>query len=98
MERRGHNPYATKMTIRRSAEATATSHACHTRVRWSLKGLSRDLALTVRPIRDCYVRGSTGSRNHGHNVCGAQAAGNWARGRDVSLHVLYRFPEGVRQR
>ena len=31
-------------------------------------------------------------------VCGAQAAGNWAEGRSVSLYVLHRFPDGVRHR
>ena len=29
--------------------------------------------------------------DHRHNVCGAQAAGNWAGGRSVSLHVMYVF-------
>ena len=34
------------------------------------------------------VRVSTGSLGHGrHGVCGAQAAGNWAEGRSVSLHM-----------
>ena len=36
--------------------------------------------------------------DHGHNVCGAQAAGNWAKRRSVPLHVLHRPPEGVRHR
>ena len=30
------------------------------------------------------VRVSTGSLDHGHDVCSAQAAGNWAEGRSVS--------------
>ena len=35
------------------------------------------------------VRVSTGSFDHGHDVCGAQAAGNWAEGRSGSLNVLH---------
>ena len=31
------------------------------------------------------MRVSTGSLDHGHDVCGAKAAGNWAEGRSVSL-------------
>ena len=42
------------------------------------------------------MRISNGSFDHGHYVCGAQAAENWAEGRSVSLHVLYRSPECVR--
>ena len=42
------------------------------------------------------MRISTESLDHGHDVCGSQAAGNWAEGRSVSLDVLYRSPEGVR--
>ena len=34
------------------------------------------------------MRVSTGSLDHGHDVYGAQAAGNWAEGSRVSLHVL----------
>ena len=44
------------------------------------------------------MRISTESLDHGHDVCGSQAAGNWAEGRSVSLDVLYRSPEGVRHR
>ena len=43
------------------------------------------------------VRVSTESLDHGHD-CGAQAAGNRAEGRSISLHVLHRPPEGVRHR
>ena len=43
------------------------------------------------------MRVSTGSLDHGHDVCGAQAAVNWAEGRSVSLHVLHRS-QGVRHR
>ena len=74
--------------------------SCRTRVRYSLKWLPRDLDITVRS-RDCYrgaVRVSTGALDRRHYVCGAQAAGNWAEGRSVSLHMLYRSPEGVRHR
>ena len=31
-------------------------------------------------------------------ICGAQAAGNWAEGRSVSIRVFHRPPEGVRHR
>ena len=41
------------------------------------------------------MRVSTESLDHGHDVCGAQAAGNWAEGRSVPLHVLHRPPEGI---
>ena len=44
------------------------------------------------------VRVSTGSLDHGRDVCGSQAAGNWAEGKSVSFHVLRRSPEGVRHR
>ena len=44
------------------------------------------------------VRVPTKSFDHGRDVCGAQAAGKWAEGRSVSLHVLHRSPEGVRHR
>ena len=46
----------------------------------------------------CTVRVPTESLDHGHDVCGAQAARNWAEGRSVPLHVLHRPPEGVRHR
>ena len=39
------------------------------------------------------MRVSTGSLDHGRNVCGSQAAGSWAEGRSVSPYVLYRSPE-----
>ena len=42
------------------------------------------------------VRVPTEPLHHGHDVCGAQAAVNWAEGRSVPLHVLHRPPEGVR--
>ena len=42
------------------------------------------------------MRVLTGSLDDGNGVCGAQAAGNWAEGRRVSLYVIYRSPEGVR--
>ena len=44
------------------------------------------------------MRVSTKSLDHGHDVCGAQGAGNWAEGRGVSLHVLHRSPDGIRHR
>ena len=44
------------------------------------------------------MRVPTESIDHGHDVCGAQAAGNWAEDRSVPLHVLHRPPEGVRHR
>ena len=34
------------------------------------------------------MRVSTGSLDHRHDVCGMQAAGNWAEGRSVTLDVL----------
>ena len=43
------------------------------------------------------MRVSTGSLDNGHDVCDSQAAGNWAEGKSVCLHVLHRSPEGVRQ-
>ena len=42
-----------RRATRRSAETTAASRSCHTRVRCSLKWLGGDSALTVRR-RDCY--------------------------------------------
>ena len=36
------------------------------------------------------MRVPTESLDHGHDVSGAQAAGNWAEGKSVSLHVLHR--------
>ena len=48
-----------KKTTRRSAETTAAFRSCHTRVRFSLKWLPGDSALTVRR-RDCYRRSSAG--------------------------------------
>ena len=41
------------------------------------------------------MRVPTVSLDHEHDVCGAQAAGNWAEGRSVSLHVLCRSPKDV---
>ena len=35
------------------------------------------------------MRVSTESLYHGHDVCGAQAAGNWAEGRSAPLHVCF---------
>ena len=94
-------PYSTRRATRWSAETTAASRSCHTRVRFSLKWLPEDSALTVRR-RDCYRRKSAGfdriTQSHEHDVCGAQATGNWAEGRSVSLHVLHRSPRGVRHR
>ena len=51
--------YSTRRATRRSAETTAASRSCHTRVRFSLKWLPGDSALTVRR-RDCYRRSSAG--------------------------------------
>ena len=44
------------------------------------------------------MRVPTESLDHGHDFCGAQAAGNWAEGRSVPLHVLRRPPERVQYR
>ena len=44
------------------------------------------------------VRVSTGSLDHGHDVCGSQAAGSWAEGRSVPPYVFRRSPEGLRHR
>ena len=41
------------------------------------------------------VRLSTRSHDHGYDVCGAQAAGNWVEGRGVTLLALHWPPEGV---
>ena len=49
--------YSTRRATRRSAETTAASRSCHTRVRFPLK--LGDSALTVRR-RDCYRRSSAG--------------------------------------
>ena len=49
--------------------------------------------------RDCYRRTRAGFDrivDHGYDVCGSQAAGSWAKGRSVSLHVFHRSPEGLR--
>ena len=35
------------------------------------------------------MRVSIGSLDHGHDVYGSQAAGNWAEGRSVYLHVCF---------
>ena len=51
--------YSTRRATRRSAETTAASRSCHTRVRFSLKWLPGDSALTARR-RDCYRRSSEG--------------------------------------
>ena len=40
--------YSTRRATRRSAEITAAFHSCYTRVRFFLKWLSGDSALTVR--------------------------------------------------
>ena len=52
-------PYSTRRATRRSAEATAASRSCHTRVRFSVKWLPGGSALTVRR-KDCYRRSSAG--------------------------------------
>ena len=46
--------------VLRSAEITAASRSCHTRVKFSLEWSPGDSALTVRR-RDCYRRSSAGS-------------------------------------
>ena len=51
--------YSTRRATRRSAETTAVFRSCHTRVRFSLKCLPGDSALTVRQ-KDCYLRSSAG--------------------------------------
>ena len=51
--------YSTRRATRRSEETTVASRSCHTRVRFSLKWLPGDSALTVRR-RDCYRRSSAG--------------------------------------
>ena len=35
------------------------------------------------------MRVPTESLDHGHDVCGAQAAGNWAEGKSVSLFICF---------
>ena len=52
------------------------------------KGLLPEEQCGFRPDRSTTVM----------DVCGSQAAGNWAEGRSVSLHVFPRSPEGVRHR
>ena len=52
-------PHSTRKATRRSAETTAASRSCHTRVRVSLKWLPGDSALTVTR-RGCYRRSSEG--------------------------------------
>ena len=52
-------PYSTRRATRRSAETTATFRSCHTQVRFFLKWLPGDSALTVRR-RDSYRRSSAG--------------------------------------
>ena len=52
-------PYSTRKATRQSAKTTAASRSCHTRVRFSLKRLPGDSALTARR-RDCYRRSSAG--------------------------------------
>ena len=52
-------PHSTTRATRRSAETTAASRSCHTRVRFSIKWLPGGSALTVRR-RDCYQRSSAG--------------------------------------
>ena len=39
-----------------------------------------------------------GSLDHGHDVCGSQAAGNWAEGRSVPPYVFRRSSESLRHR
>ena len=51
--------YSIRRATRRSAETTAAFRSCHTRVRFSLKWLPGDSALTVKR-RDCYRRSSAG--------------------------------------
>ena len=52
--------YSTRRATKRSAKTTAAFRSCHTRVRFSLKWLPGDSALTVRRS-DCYRRSSAGS-------------------------------------
>ena len=90
-------PDSTLKATRLSAETIVVCRLCHTRVICSLKGLPGDFAFSVRR-RDCYRRssaGSTGPFDHGHDTCGAQAAGNWVED-SVYLHMLHRSPGGVR--
>ena len=92
--------YSTRRATRRSAETTAASRSCHTRVRFSLKWLSGDSALTVRR-RDCYWRSSAGFDRIARprtDVCGSQAAGSWAEGRSVCPYVFHRSSESLRYR
>ena len=51
-------PYSIRRATRRSAETTAASRLCHTRVRFSLKWLPGGSAFTVR--RNDYYRRSSG--------------------------------------
>ena len=55
----GSIQYSTRRATRRSAETTAAFRSCHSRVRFSLKWLPGDRALTVRR-RDCYRKSSAG--------------------------------------
>ena len=52
-------PYSTRRATRRSAENIAPSRSFHARVRFSLKWLPGDLAITVRR-RDCYRKSNAG--------------------------------------
>ena len=36
--------------------------------------------------------------DHGHDVCGSQAAGIWAESKNASPHVLHQSSEDVRHR
>ena len=44
------------------------------------------------------MRVSTGSLDHGHNVCGSQAAGSWTEGKSVPPYVFRRSSESLRHR
>ena len=63
-----------------------------------LKVVARRLSAYCETVTGGAVRVPTESLDHGHDVCGTQAARNWAEGRSAPLHVLHRPPEGVRHR
>ena len=67
MEKTRSLPYSTRGATRRSAEPTAASRSCHTRVRCSLQWFPEELPRYV--TREA-VQVSTGLLDHGHD-CGA---------------------------
>ena len=79
------------------------SHVCKVLLKVVARRLSAYCeAKGLLPEEQCRFRPHRSTS--GHDVCGAQAAANWAEGRSVSLRVLHRShrshrsPEGVRHR